>query len=362
MKKEEWPFSSLKSKNGSTKKEMKRIASILMALVLCFSIGCIEPVQEQAASIGSGISVSSGTSKSTSYKWVKQKSTKKTKKKTKKSTKKLKKASKKTYTDKKTKKSSKSSSKVKGSTKTVTKVDTTVVTTTKYKKKSKKASVTVVTTTVTTTTPYKKKAVGSSESVTVGGFGSSVSGSSGSSGTSVSITSSAYPSTYIRTLAPAADKCVLDAFVELDIKIYCKPNATYSGYFDAGTRSLSLKEFGSGNATPSSNGYTVNPVVYHELGHFLGWIAGNVDRNNDFKAIYNAEKGNYTKTNKGYVTKDASEFFAECYSVYITDRAWLQKQCPRTCQYIAESLAKVTPDKVSSIKNIYGAYWKSIGY
>ena len=306
----------------------KRIRSVLTVLFLCFSlVGIGIPVPN--------VQAAGNTGTSTSYTWVKQKATKKTKKTTKKKTVKLKKSARKSYSTTKTKKSSKSSSKIKGSTKTVTKVDTTIKTTTKYKKKSKKAAVTITTTTVTTTTPYKKKKVASS------------------SPSREPEKNAAYEPSYIRTLAPKADSCILDAFMEMEIKIHYRPTVLYDGMFDAGTRSITLK---------SLNRSRLDAVIYHELGHFFGWMAGNVDRNEEMKALYEAEKGNYTKANKAYVTKDQSEFFAECYSWYVVDRAWLQEHCPRTCQYIEKNLKKMVPDRVSSMKRIYGAYWKSIGY
>lgn len=316
---------------ASIKNHMRQLVFIL---VLCLSFGILEPLAMQAEA-------ASSSGASYTYTWVKQKSTKKTKKKTSKKTIKLKKAASKTYSQTKTKKSSKSSSKVKGSTKTVTKVDTVVKTTTKYKKKSKKAYATIVKTTTTTTTPYKKKKVAS--------------GTSSSSISSVSEPKKdkEYESSYILQLAPKADVRILNAFQQMGFRILYRPTSSYSGYFNAGTRSVSLK---------SMDRTTIDHVIYHELGHFFAWIAGNVDQSDEFKAIYAEEKGNYTKPNKAYVTSTSAEFFAECYSWYVRDYSWLQKQCPKACLYISQNLNNISQERIAYLLKIYGAYWKSIGY
>ena len=313
------------------KNKHKKIRAVLTAIFLCISlIGTGAP---EATVLAAG-----NTGSNTSYIWVKQKATKKTKKTTKKKTVKLKKAARKSYSTTKTKKSSKSSSKVKGNTKTVTKVDTTVKTTTKYKKGSKKATSTIVTTTVTTKTPYKKKAVVSENKDT----------STAGNTAEKKETNKDYASSYIRTLAPKADACVLDAFIEMGIRIYIRPDAYYSGYFDAGTRSVTLKR--------------ENNTIYHELGHFAAWMAGNVDRSQAFNSIYQEEKDKFTGFNKIYLTQNSSEFFAGCYSEYILNNASLKAQCPKTYVYIQESIGKITPPRVANLKTAYVKYWESIGY
>lgn len=101
-----------------------------------------------------------------------------------------------------------------------------------------------------------------------------------------------------------------------------------------------------------------NHVIYHELGHFVGFIAGNVDRNNEFLAIYSREKDNYTKLNKPYVCQNSSEFFAECYGLYITDPAYLKKNLPYSYNYIIQSIRKIDKTRVAKVKEAYAPYWK----
>ena len=104
--------------------------------------------------------------------------------------------------------------------------------------------------------------------------------------------------------------------------------------------------------------YLTNHVIYHELGHFVGFMAGNVDRNNEFLAIYNGEKDNYTKLNKPYVCQNSSEFFAECYGLYITDPAYLKKNLPYSYNYIIQSIRKIDKTRVAKVKEAYAPYWK----
>ena len=74
-------------------------------------------------------------------------------------------------------------------------------------------------------------------------------------------------------------------------------SVSYSGYFNARTQSIRLK--------------FEDDTIYHEMGHFLAFIAGNADTKDSFKAIYAAEKDKVTGANKNYVTQDSSEYFAE---------------------------------------------------
>ena len=79
-------------------------------------------------------------------------------------------------------------------------------------------------------------------------------------------------------------------------------------------------------------------AIYHELGHFLAFIAGNADYTSEWKTIYQAEKGKYTKFNKGYVCATQYEYFAESYKDYVLSKTELRQQRPQTYQYIVKTL------------------------
>ncbi len=82
-------------------------------------------------------------------------------------------------------------------------------------------------------------------------------------------------------------------------------------------------------------------VVYHELGHYLGYVTGKSDKTDEFGKIYDAEKDDYDGENVSYAKKTQAEFFAECYRMYCTDKSGLKKCCPKTYAFIKEQLEKL---------------------
>lgn len=252
------------------------------------------------------------------------KTTKSTK--TKKKKIKLKKASKKSYT-KKLPTRKKTSNKTQEKNDATVKTQTTVVTATteKYTKKSKNKVVTQkITTTVTTvTTPNKD----SSEQV--------------------SSTAAAAQGRYEISAAEAApmmDSRVISAFEKLGFKVYVDSSVGYAGHFDARTRMITLQ--------------AKDDTIYHELGHFLAFIAGNADNSAGFQSVYAAEKDSYTGVNKAYSTQSSSEYFAESTKDYTLAKASLSSSRPETCTAIEQAIAKITDGQISRIQTIYGPFWK----
>lgn len=207
-------------------------------------------------------------------------------------TKNLKKAAKKSSTV--TKKNTKKSTTNKTSGKSKIKTETTVLTTTKTisKKKSKKQTIqtTVQTTVKTTTTTQTTTATGGEVK--------------------------------IRDIASKADPNVIAAFEKGGYKILVNPKVSYSGVFRSATKTIELK--------------TASAVVYHELGHFVSYRTGRADSTSDFKAIYNAEKGNYTASNKAYVTQSTGEYFAESFKNYTENPTKLKSERPQTYAYVKD--------------------------
>lgn len=150
-------------------------------------------------------------------------------------------------------------------------------------------------------------------------------------------------------LAPKMAKNVLDAYKTLNFTVIVDPNVTYSGYFNSREQSITL------NAKQMDS---FPDTIYHELGHFLAFVAGNVDTTADFAAIYKAEKGKFTGVNKTYATQSSSEFFAECVRVYYVDSAKLKKECPKTYAAIEKALKAVTDARIQAMKKVYAPYWK----
>lgn len=154
-----------------------------------------------------------------------------------------------------------------------------------------------------------------------------------------------YNGSLAKKMAPKANANVLSAFDELGFKIKYDPIVDYGGRFNAHERTITLRFVG-------------DDTIYHEMGHFLAFVAGNVDRSSDFAAIYNSEKSKFTGINRSYATQNASEYFAESYHDYILQPTETKKKLPKTCSAISDAVKKVTPTRVARVKEIYGPFWK----
>lgn len=252
----------------------------------------------------------------------------KTTKKTKKI--KMKKASKKTYTKagKKTKKTKTQKSSTQ-KTNTTTKTETQTQITNKYKKGSKiNTQVTTVKTTVTKTVIVKQSAaavvpVVQEESIVQDPVSGIVS---------------------LNTAAPKLNSSVAQAFENLHFTIEVDASVPYSGKFSARSQNVILKR--------------MNDTVYHELGHFVAFAAGNIDLTAEWKNVYSNEKSLYTGSNRAYVLSTVSEYFAESFKEYILNPAALKSARPQTYAVIEASVAKITDAQVNAIWNIYKSIWK----
>ena len=193
----------------------------------------------------------------------------------------------------------------------------------KYTKKSKVKVVTTVATTTVTTTTTAKAGVNSAGTVN----------NSGVTGT-----------VEVGQLAPKEDSRVLTAYRTLGFKVNVDPSVSYSGYFNARNRQITLKK--------------ANETIYHELGHFIAFIAGNVDTTSEFKTIYNQEKSLYTAYNKAYVTQNSSEYFAESAKEDVLNPGALKAARPKTYEAVRSAVESITDERIAKIQKYYGAIWK----
>ena len=254
--------------------------------------------------------------------------------------KKAKKTAKSTKRSKKSKTVKKENSKKKVATATT--VLTTVVSATKKNSKVKTVTTTVETTVKTTTTNKPKKssseAAASANTVTAN---TAASAAQSTSSDEMQIVSNVT----VRSMAPRADANVLNAFENLEFKIEINPTSSYSGYFSVKAHNIILKK---------SSGDT----IYHELGHFVGWLAGNVDTSSEFVAIYNKEKSALQSANYQYLTKSSAEYFAESYKDYVLSPQNLQSTRPQTYEFVKNAVSRITDARVTNIKSAYmKAYW-----
>ena len=248
---------------------------------------------------------------------------------------KLKKASKKSYTKK-------LKTKTKVTNKTNKSGKTTVVTkaTAKYTKKSKKKVVTSKITTTVQTTTTQQVSIDNETAVSTTSSGASA------AQVTAAASSSQNQSKHEENVASVAGKMdnrVIAAYQQLGFKLVVDPSVNYSGYFDARSRSITMKQ--------------IDDSVYHELGHFLAFIAGNADKTASFQSIFAAEKANVTAFNKAYVTQNASEYFAESVKDYILNNASLKSSRPQTYAAVQNALNQITDAQIAKIQKIYGAFW-----
>ena len=245
---------------------------------------------------------------------------------------KLKKAAKKTYLSKE-KKQKKTSTKKNGKNKTK-KTVTETRTRYQYTKKSVyrvKITKKVIKTTVTTTT--KTKAAKKANPVT-------------------SVKPKEPKAPYTCDL-PANVKqktgMVAVAFQMLGQKVTINQQVSFAGLYSGRTQMITLKK----------ESYMQDNIgtVYHELGHFLACIAGNVDRSSEFKQIYAAEKGYYNKYNRSYVTSSCYEFFAEAYKWYVLDPEYVKNNLPRTYAAVDAAVKRITPEHIQQAKQVFSCVW-----
>ncbi len=256
---------------------------------------------------------------------------------------KMKSAAKRTYTKAgKAKTTTKTATKKTSASTTTTRTVTTTRVTNQYRKGSK------INTQVTTTRRIVTKTVtpksSSSSAKTSGTTKTSSAGSSSGSAQKTSSTAAPQSGTVsITQVAPLVGSNVSNAFQKLGFKITINPNVSYSGLCDARTRTITLKR--------SDN------TVYHELGHFVAFVAGNADTSSAFKAVYNSEKSLYKEYNKNYILSNSSEYFAESYRNYVLTPSALKASRPQTYAAIKAALGKITDTQVSKILDAYSVVW-----
>ena len=244
--------------------------------------------------------------------------------KTKKKTVMLKKPSKKTRTKKSTKTKNSTDTQKNGSNVVVTETTVVTVKRQKFKKNSRKK---VIITKITTTKKVSVQAAGNVQT-------QSASQNSADAGATTAD---------IKTLAPKLNGTLMNVYTTLGFTVTIDPTVSYSGYFNARNQSIILRKSGD--------------TIYHEMGHFLAFVAGNVDKRSDFASIYNEEKGKYAGTNTNYVTQNASEYFAESFKDYTLNASALQKSRPKTYQAIVSALSNVTSQQINKLKLAYGPIW-----
>ena len=139
-------------------------------------------------------------------------------------------------------------------------------------------------------------------------------------------------STDIRIQARFADPILFEVFEKLGFHLSFDKNLYCEGVFSPRNQKITLKYPGV--------------TIYHELGHFLAFIAKYDDYTAEWQTIYDQEKNFVFCDNEDYVTQDPQEYFAESYEDFVLDHSLLKNKRPLTYAYINKSLDEVrnTPD------------------
>lgn len=145
-------------------------------------------------------------------------------------------------------------------------------------------------------------------------------------------------------VAPLADSRLVKAFNTFQFRVVVDGSLAPSGLLDTVHRTIYLKR--------------EDDTIYHELGHFLAWLAGDADVSKTFTAAYNAEKGKYNGAGGTYVTQNSKEYYAESYEDYVLRRSGLKAQRPKTYAAIVASLNLITDARIKTYYTFCSAIWK----
>lgn len=144
----------------------------------------------------------------------------------------------------------------------------------------------------------------------------------------------------IDSMSGTVSPMIVKAFKELNFKIVMNSNAKYAGLFDARNQQVILKV--------ANKGY-----LLHELGHFVSFVTGLKDSTPEFISIYKKEAGNYSGSNKAYVTKNNSEYFAESVRDYYSSPSALKSSRPETYNYVKDCISQITDERIDYVNSVY---------
>lgn len=148
----------------------------------------------------------------------------------------------------------------------------------------------------------------------------------------------------IKQIAPKANARVLTAYQNLGFKVTVNGSVSYSGKYDTKTRTITLRK--------------ADDTIYHELGHFVAFMAGNADKTSAFTTAYSKEKSKYTGVNKAYVTQNSSEYFAESFKDFTLNPSALKKARPLTYAQIQKAVNTITTARINQYAKVYKSVWK----
>ena len=133
----------------------------------------------------------------------------------------------------------------------------------------------------------------------------------------------------MKKLAPKVQDYIPEAFKKAGFKIIINPN--YS------TMACSFNESGRNITLLSATGTN----IYHAIGHFISYMAGDVQNSAAFKAIFNEEIGSFAGAYPSNARLAPKEFFGECTREYYTNKSSLKAHCPKAYATLVNAIKKV---------------------
>jgi hypothetical protein len=117
---------------------------------------------------------------------------------------------------------------------------------------------------------------------------------------------------------------IIDLFEESNWKIKIDSNSENS--YSSANKIITLKYF--------------NNSLYYYISTFIAYKAGNVERNSNWKTIYNSEFKNYNLFDKELITSQLNFYYKIC-SLYFLKNNFVEKTFPKAYAYIEDNITSL---------------------
>ena len=148
----------------------------------------------------------------------------------------------------------------------------------------------------------------------------------------------------IRAVAPLLPENILNAFEKLNFTVIIDPKFYVNGLCSYTSRTITLRE--------------EDDTIYHEMGHFISFVALKYCDKEEFKEIFLKEKGKFPGAKILYASQNPTEYFAECTREYILNKSRLKAACPETFKAIEKCIAEIDEGRIQ----LYKKFFKNYGY
>ena len=148
--------------------------------------------------------------------------------------------------------------------------------------------------------------------------------------------SQATTNTDIRLIAPKMDSRVLNAFIQIGFRVDIDPS-----YFVSGRTMIAKKQIILRKA---------DETIYHELGHFLFFLAGRQDNDEELLSVFKEEIDHFPGSNRLYASQNIEEYYGECTREFVLRPQALKNACPGTYECIEKDLGKINDQRIAAVR------------